>query len=119
LRCADSAAAGTVIAHLGCWGISEPRFETGRRRDTHFEPGGVLFRDCQRPSRLGWLARTEADFEEHRRKRAFHAWKEAMWEAGLELPTQVADGRTTCFCGAAIGAEDVESHIIAAHMETA
>jgi hypothetical protein len=62
---------------------------------------------------------TEADFEEHRRKRAFHAWKETMWEAGLKLPTQVADGRATCFCGAAIGAADVESHIIAAHMETA
>jgi hypothetical protein len=37
--------------------------------------------------------RTEADFEEYHRDRAFHAWKQAMWAKGLKLPTQVADGR--------------------------
>jgi hypothetical protein len=37
--------------------------------------------------------RTEADFEEYRRDRAFHTWKQAMWAKGLKLPTQVADGR--------------------------
>ena len=26
-----------------------------------------------------------------------------MWAKGLKLPTQVADGRSQCFCGAAIG----------------
>jgi hypothetical protein len=26
-----------------------------------------------------------------------------MWEAGLKLPTQVADGRSRCFCGAEFG----------------
>ena len=40
-----------------------------------------------------------------------------MSEAGLKLPTQVADGRATCFCGAAIGAADFEQHVYAAHME--
>ena len=29
-----------------------------------------------------------------------------VWRVGL--PTQVADGRSTCFCGAAIGIADVE-----------
>ena len=43
--------------------------------------------------------------------------KQAMWDAGLKLPTQVADGRSTCFCGAAIGIADVEQHVLAAHME--
>jgi hypothetical protein len=33
------------------------------------------------------------------------------------LPTQVADGRSRCFCGAAIGVADVERHIDAAHKE--
>jgi len=60
---------------------------------------------------------TEADFDEYRRNRAFHAWKEAMSEAGLKLPTQVADSRATCFCGAAIGVADFEQHVYAAHME--
>jgi len=39
------------------------------------------------------VKRTEADFAEYRRDRAFHAWKQAMWAAGLKLPTQAADGR--------------------------
>jgi hypothetical protein len=37
--------------------------------------------------------RTEANFGEYRRHRASDAWKRAMWNAGLKLPTQVAEGR--------------------------
>ena len=36
--------------------------------------------------------------------------------SGLGAATQVADGRSTCFCGAAIGIADVEQHVLAAHM---
>jgi hypothetical protein len=61
--------------------------------------------------------RTEADFAEYRRDRAFHAWKQAMWAAGLKLPTQAADGRAVCFCGAAIGLNDMDAHVYAVHME--
>jgi hypothetical protein len=61
--------------------------------------------------------RTEADFEEYRRDRAFHAWKQAMWAAGLKLPTQAADGRAVCFCGTAIGLKDMDVHVYAVHME--
>src|ERR1700747_161410 len=60
---------------------------------------------------------TEADFAEYRRHRAFDAWKHQMWDAGLKLPTQTEDGRSTCFCGAEIGIADVESHVYATHME--
>ena len=62
---------------------------------------------------------SEADFTEYRQHRAFDAWRRAMWDRGCKLPTQVADGRSTCFCGAAIGIADMESHVYAAHMETA
>jgi hypothetical protein len=41
-----------------------------------------------------------------------------MWDAGLKLPTRVADDRSTCFCGAAIGIADMESHVFTAHMES-
>jgi len=68
-------------------------------------------------SRYFLAKRTEADFDEYQRNRAFQAWNEAMLEAGLKLPTQVADGRATCFCGAAIGVADFEQHVYAAHME--
>ena len=58
---------------------------------------------------------TEADLTEWRRRRAWDAWKQAMWDKGCKLPTQVADGRSTCFCGAAIGIADVERHVYEAH----
>ena len=60
---------------------------------------------------------TEADFTAYRRHRAFGQWKRAMWDAGCKLPTQVADGRSTCFCRAEIGIADVESHVLAEHMD--
>jgi hypothetical protein len=60
---------------------------------------------------------TEADFTEHRRYRAFDAWKYAMWDAGCRLPTQVSDGRSTCFYSAEmITIANVEQHVYAAHM---
>jgi hypothetical protein len=62
--------------------------------------------------------RTEADFQEYRRHRASTAWKYAMWDAGCKLPTQTAEGRSRCFCGAEIGIGDMDQHIYAAHMES-
>jgi hypothetical protein len=62
--------------------------------------------------------RTEADFEEYRQHRASTAWKYAMWDAGCKLPTQMADGRSRCFCGAEITITDTDEHIQAAHMES-
>jgi hypothetical protein len=41
---------------------------------------------------------TEADFVEYRRQRAFTAWKYAMHDVGLPLPTQSATGQARCFC---------------------
>jgi hypothetical protein len=61
--------------------------------------------------------RTEADFLEYRRHRASTAWKYAMWDAGCKLPTQTADGRARCFCGAEIDITSMDPHIYAAHMQ--
>jgi hypothetical protein len=62
--------------------------------------------------------RTEADFLEHRRHLASDAWKRAMWAAGCQLPTQTADRRARCFCGAEIAIADMDQHIYAAHTES-
>jgi hypothetical protein len=62
--------------------------------------------------------RTEADFEEWRRDRASTAWKYAMWDAGCKLPTQMADGRSRCFCGAEITIVNTAEHIYSVHKET-
>ncbi len=40
-----------------------------------------------------------------------------MWDAGLKLPTQVADCRSTRFCWAAIGIADIESYVFAEHTD--
>jgi hypothetical protein len=59
---------------------------------------------------------TEADFVEHRRQRAFTAWKYAMHDAGLPLPTQSSSGRARCFCGAAIDIASTDPHVYETHM---
>jgi hypothetical protein len=41
----------------------------------------------------------------------------ARWDAGCRLPTQTADGRARCFCGAEITFADMDQHIYAAHMD--
>ena len=61
--------------------------------------------------------RTEADFLEYRQHQAAHAWKLAMWNAGCSLPTQTADGRARCFCGAPIDVKSMDQHTYAVHME--
>jgi hypothetical protein len=40
-----------------------------------------------------------------------------MWDAGCKVPTQLAEGRSRCFCGAEISIADSEGHVHAAHME--
>jgi len=55
-------------------------------------------------------------FEQYRHHRALHTWKETMWAAGLPLPTQVASGRSQCYCGAEIDVRSVDQHIDAEHM---
>ncbi len=62
---------------------------------------------------------TEADLAEHRRQRAWTAWKYAMWDAGCRMPTQLPGGRSRCFCGAEIDISGTSEHVYAAHMETA
>jgi hypothetical protein len=61
---------------------------------------------------------TEA-LDAHRRQRAFTAWKYAMFDAGLPLPTQLTSGRSKCFCGAEIDIAGMQAHVAAAHLEMA
>jgi len=60
---------------------------------------------------------TEDDFSRYRHHEAFDRWKHAMWDAGCTLPTQVAEGRSRCFCGADITIADSAQHVYSAHME--
>ncbi len=60
---------------------------------------------------------SETHFEAYRRDRAFQKWKRRMWDEGAKLPTQLASGKSTCFCGAAITLQSTEQHVYERHMD--
>ena len=75
--------------------------------------------DFEEAWRVFLANRTEADFDEYRKHRAWTAWKYAMWDSGCKLPTQLASGRSRCFCGAVIDIKGMSQHVHVAHMEAA
>jgi hypothetical protein len=56
------------------------------------------------------------DFARYRHQRAWNSWKRKMWATGSKLPTQSADGRSTCYCGASIDIAGMARHVTAAHL---
>lgn len=50
-------------------------------------------------------------------EQAFTAWKYAMWDAGCLMPTQKAEGRSRCFCGAEITIGNTDEHILQVHVK--
>jgi hypothetical protein len=38
-------------------------------------------------------------------------------DEGLKMPTQLASGRSKCFCGAEINLENTEQHVYKKHMD--
>jgi hypothetical protein len=59
---------------------------------------------------------TDDDLAEHRRERAWTAWKYRMADCGCRLPTQMASGQSTCFCGASIDVASMGRHVSSAHL---
>jgi hypothetical protein len=60
---------------------------------------------------------TPEDLDALRHQRAWTAWKYAMHEANLPLPTQLTSGRSKCFCGAEIDIAGIEDHVATHHLE--
>jgi hypothetical protein len=40
-----------------------------------------------------------------------------MWKDGFKMPTQLASGRSECFCGAGIDIKTTERHVFTKHMD--
>jgi hypothetical protein len=59
----------------------------------------------------------EAAFDEYRHHCAWTTWKYKMWGRGGRMLTQEPDGRSFCFCGAAIDTASVDEHVRSAHMD--
>lgn len=80
---------------------------------------GMDFDDARAQFEKAWTrlaaTRTEAHYEIWRKSRDFHAWKDRMHDEKLAMPTQRADGRARCFCGAEITNRSIDAHIQAAH----
>jgi hypothetical protein len=45
-----------LLLMFGCWGFQRPSLKQGAAGTAHFKPGGVFFRDGQRPNRRRWFA---------------------------------------------------------------
>ena len=56
--------------------------------------------------------RTEADFQEWRDGRDWHAWKYAMWARGEKLPSQKPSSLMKCPCGETFDSHRLENTLI-------
>jgi hypothetical protein len=119
---------GTITKRIGIppdedpWGWS-CGFYPGSHPGECTNGAAVTFDQARADFEEAWAVflsnRTEADFEEWRYAQAFSAWKYRMWDTRHRLPTQLTDGRSTCFCGAGLTIGSVPAHIRSAHLETA
>jgi hypothetical protein len=58
---------------------------------------------------------TEVNLQEWRDNRDRTAWKYAMWDAHMKMPTQMVNGRPRCFCGAPIDIAGMDRHALTVH----
>jgi hypothetical protein len=99
------------------------RFLSGITPGEHQTGTSETFDEARASFGAAWAVflacRTETDFRAWRYQRDATAWKYAMWDAGMKMPTQMASGRSRCFCGADLTIAGVSAHIRSARMENA
>jgi hypothetical protein len=126
--------AGTSTMAMSASGRSRPALCSGRCRSMgwqcgfyppshqgrHYDGTAETFEQARAEFEAAWREYlpkcTEVDFEEYRRQEAWTAWKYAVHDAHLKLPTQSTSGRARCFCGAPIDIPGTATHVYAAHM---
>ena len=111
-----------VPLDLDCWGWSLGFFPKSERPGEIRSGTAATFEQAREAFGRAWQQDylptcTEQDFLAYRRRRAFEAWKHAMWAAPALLPTQTSDGRSRCFCGAEITLTTTEPLVYEAHMD--
>jgi hypothetical protein len=117
---------GTIALRAGCpadvdqweWKCGfYPGVEPGGHQD-----GTAADFDCARVDfEAAWRAvlpgLSDADFDKWRYQRDATAWKYAMWDAGMKMPTQMSNGGAQCFCGADLTISSMSDHVRLAHSE--
>ena len=96
-------------------------FYPGMERGQHRDGSAPTFELARRRFLSAWSQTLptlhEAAFKAYRREHAFHKWRRRMWDEGLKMPTQLASGRSECFCGVAINLKNTEQHVYKKHMD--
>jgi hypothetical protein len=94
-------------------------FYPGSHPGEHTNGTAPTFEEARADFERAWAVflsnRTERDFQAYRDGWDWHAWKYTMWDASLSLPTQNADGRARCFCGAGIDIASLHRHVLERH----
>lgn len=107
-----------VPTHTAPWGWS-CGFYPGSEPGEHRTGTGIDFEEARAGFEAAWkvfsAARTERDFERWRESRDFTAWKYAMRDANLKLPTELTGGLARCFCGEPIDDASIRDHIRSRH----
>jgi hypothetical protein len=119
---------GTIALRSGCpidvdqWSWS-CGFYLGVEPGEHQDGTAVDFEQARADFEAAWLrilpALTETDLQAWRDERDSTAWKYSMRDAGMQMPTQLASGRSRCFCGSEIDIKGVDAHILSAHRDAA
>ena len=116
--------AGTIAMRTGNPHDTEPwewicGFYPGSKPGEIQSGTSATFEDARAEFANAWKIffanRTEVDFQAWRYQRDSTGWKYAMGDRGFKLPTQLASGRSKCFCGADLTIGNVTDHIRAAH----
>jgi hypothetical protein len=115
---------GTIARRTGC-PVDVDQWEWRCGFYPGIEPGGhqsgtaIDFEQSRADFEAAWRAilagLNATNFQNWRYQRDATAWKYAMWDAGLKLPTQLPTGRSRCYCGASIDVAGVPDHVRAAH----
>jgi hypothetical protein len=113
---------GTIAARAGNPHDTNPwEWSCGFYPGEHQNGTAATFDDARAEFEQAWRVflstHTEADFQEWREARAWTAWKYKMWDTGHRLPTQLASGRSKCFCGADITIRDMGQHARSVHTQ--
>jgi hypothetical protein len=100
---------GTIARRTGCpvdvdqweWRCGfYPGIEPGRHQDGT----AIDFASARADFEAAWRAvqptLTDPEFQRSRDQRDATAWKYAMWNSHMKMPTQMPNGRSRCFCGA-------------------
>jgi hypothetical protein len=102
------------------WGCG---FYPGTEPGEGYSGTGATFEAARTGFEAAWRTflpmRTEADFQAWRDQRKWTAWKYAMHDAGLKMPTQRPNGRSRCFCGLEIDIRGMDQHVRDAHRPVA